>query len=373
MSSRSTSPKTPFGGQATEPRLTRRRLLGGLATMPALFGLSACNPSGEPELPPLGTTGRAALLLPLSGQHTKLGQVMAEAARLGGAVDGPGAEIALHDAGADETSAVAAANRAVEAGANMILGPLFSNQSQAVAAAVGARVPVISFSNNDAIAGRNLYVFGITPLQSAKAVLRFASARGMRRIAVAVPPGAYGEQAVAAARKVAPEFGITLSDPLQASDPGGLVSRLAAASGGRLPDAVYLPAASAGLAPMVDAVKEAGLQVLGSEQWATIPPHQLGALNQAWFAGPDPISFEAFALGLEERIEGEAGVTAGLAFDAANMARLLGRLGQQDPKGLHRFAGFNGVLGPFRFMETGLVDRQLSILEVREGTTILVA
>lgn len=352
--------------------LSRRGFLGRLAASSALVGVAGCGAGGEAALPPPGTIGRAALLAPLSGPQASIGQIIRAAASLGGPVGGPGAEIDLRDAGTTEDSAVAAARAAVEAGARMVIGPLFSTQSRAVAQAVGSGVPVVSLSNDSAIAGGNLHVFGITPLQSAQAVLGYASARGLRRIAVVAPPGAFGARSVAAAQAVAPGFGITLSQPVVTDTADGLAARLTAASGGSLPDAVYLPAVRGAFEAQAAALSAAGVQILGSDQWSAIAPQRIAALQGAWFAAPDPIGFEAFAIALEEQVEGEAGIVAGLAFDAAEMARLLGRLGQQSEKGLLREAGFSGVLGPYRFLPGGLVSRGLAVLNVADGATTLI-
>ena len=354
------------------PGLPRRRLMQALASTLILPMVAGCGRAREPELPPPGTVGKAALLAPLTGASASLGQIMAEAASLGGNPIGPTAEVEVLDAGETEDSAVAAARAAVAAGARIVLGPLFSGQSRAVAQAVGGDVPVVSFSNDSAIAGGNLFVFGITPLQSARAVLGYAATRGRRRIAVVVPPGEFGARSIAAAQSVAPSLGVTLSEPVVTDSAAGLADRLAAASGGTLPDAVYLPAVGGPFEAFVQSVSDTGVQILGSDQWSSIEPSRVAGLRGAWFAAPDPIRFEAFALALEERAEAQAGIVAGLTFDAVEMARVLGRLGQQDRDGLLREAGFDGVLGPYRFLPTGQCERGLGVLNVADGGTTLI-
>jgi ABC-type branched-subunit amino acid transport system substrate-binding protein len=347
-------------------------MLRGLASVSILPLVAACGRSGEPDLPPAGTVGKAALLAPLSGASSSLGQIMREAASLGGNPTGPSAEVEVLDSGETEDSAVAAARAAVDGGAKMLLGPLFSGQSRAVADAVGRSVPVVSLSNDSAIAGGNLFVFGITPLQSARAVLGFAATRGLRRVAVVVPPGEFGTRSVEAAQAVAPNFGIALSQPVVSDSAAGLADAIAAASGGSPPDAVYLPVVGGPFGDFAQAVSATGLQILGSDQWSAIEPYRIAGLQGAWYAAPDPIRFEAFALALEERVEIEAGIVAGLAFDAVEMARLLGRIDQQDRDGLLREGGFDGVLGPYRFLPSGQCERGLAVLNVAEGTTTLI-
>ncbi|KZY05812.1 hypothetical protein A3728_16295 [Sulfitobacter sp. HI0040] len=320
----------------------------------------------------MGTVGKAALLAPLSGPRASIGQIMAATASLGGIPIDQSAEVMVLDAGDSSASAVAAARQAKAAGAQMILGPLFSGQSKAVAATVGRGVPVVTLSNDSSIAGENLFVFGVTPQQSARAVIGFAATRGKRNITTVVPPGAFGTLSAAAARQVAGQFGVTMPAPLVAGDASGLVSRLRELNGGKLPDAVYLPVVGGPFEAQAAALKQAGVQLLGSEQWSSIAPFRIPPLIGGWFAAPDPVRFEAFAIALEETVEAEAGIVAGLTFDAVEMARILGRLGRQDRKGLLRDAGFDGVLGPYRFRPDGECERGLAVLSVVEGATTLI-
>jgi len=200
----------------------------------------------------------------------------------------------------------------------------------------------------------------------------FAAPRGLRRIGVVVPTGAFGDRAIMAAQTVTSGFGVTLSTPVVLDIGAGVVDFLRAASGGSLPDAVYLPSVSGPFAAQAAALHGAGLQILGSDQWSAIEPYRNPDLIGAWFAAPDPVRFEAFAIALEDRIETEAGIVAGLAFDAVEMARLLGRLAQQDRDGLLREGGVDGVLGPYRFLADGQCERGLAVLNVAQGATTLI-
>ncbi len=346
---------------------SRRKVLFGSSAALLLSSCGALDGFGEDELPPAGTVGKAAFIAPLSGPRASIGQIMRDAASLGGVVAGPLAEIEVIDGGDSDEMAVAAARRAVDGGAKMIAGPLFSGQSRAVAAAVGRGVPVVSLSNDAEIAGGNLFVFGVTADQSARTIFGFAATRGKARVGIVVPPGELGIRFIAAARVAAQGFGLTLGEPVVAGDTAGLIDRLRAASGGTMPDAVFLPVASGPFAAQAAALGGAGVQILGSNQWSTIEPWRTPGLRNAWFSAPDPIRFEAFALAFEEATGQTAGVVGGLAFDAAEMVRLLGRRAQQNAAGLTREAGFDGVVGPYRFLASGQCERGLAVLNVAEG------
>lgn len=297
---------------------------------------------------------------------------MTQAASVGGGGNPSSAEIFVVDSGETPESAIAAAQSAVADGAMMIAGPLFSAQARPVADAVGRSIPVVSLTNDSSVAGGNLFVFGVTPLQAAKSVMGFAAGRGLRNIAVVVPPGRFGNLSVTASQTVAAGFGFNLFTPVIAADASGLIENLRAAGNGRLPDAVYLPVVGGAFEAQAEVLSSAGIQILGSDQWSAINAPRIPALQDAWFAAPDPVRFEAFSIALQEQTDAQAGVVAGLTFDAVEMARLLGRIGQQNRAGLLREAGFDGIVGPYRFLENGLCERGLAILKVTDGATNLI-
>nr|WP_289085695.1 ABC transporter substrate-binding protein [uncultured Sulfitobacter sp.] len=210
------------------------------------------------------------------------------------------------DAGDSPETAVAAAQKAMDGGAKMLLGPLFSGQSRAVAEAVGRGTPVVSLSNDSSIAGDNLFVFGITPQQSAKSILGFAATRGKRNVVTVVPPGPFGALSAQAAQSVVAATGGTAPPAIVAASAAGLIDKIRAANGGALPDAVYLPVVGGPFEEQAAAIKSAGVQLLGSEQWASITPYRIDALQDGWFAAPDPVRFEAFATAFTAFSETEA-------------------------------------------------------------------
>ena len=352
---------------------SRRVFLQSLVGASALFGLAGCGAFGsdEPALPPAGTIGRAALLAPLSGSRASIGQIMRQVASIGGGANGS-AEVFVVDSGETAESAIAAARSAVADGAVMIAGPLFSGQARPVADAVGRNVPVVALTNDSSVAGGSLFVFGVTPLQSAKSVMGFAAARGLRDIAVVVPPGQFGELTIVASQTVASGFGFNLVSPVTSSGSVGLIDELRRAGDGKLPDAVYLPIVGGPFEAQAAAISGAGIQILGSDQWAAINAQRISVLEDAWYAAPDPVRFEAFAIALENQVDTDVGVVAGLTFDAVEMMRLLGRIGDQNRDGLLREAGFDGIVGPYRFLESGQCERGLAILRVTSGATNLI-
>jgi len=361
--------KTQQGQSPDGPNAARRRLLGGLAAGAAVTLVPGCGAVDTLRSSGGGTPGpgQAALLLPLSGASSDLGALLDQAVRLGG---GPGIGIDIFDAGSTPDSAVTAARTAVDSGAQMLVGPVFGAQAQAVSRAVGSRVPVVTLSNDASLASRSLFVFGVTPAHSAQAVLALAAQRNLRDMAIVVPPGDFGAQSVAAVQAIAPTLGIRMRAPLVRSAAGGLTDALAA--GGGMPDAVYLPAADATLRPFAEALAGQGIQLIGSAQWAALDLEDERAFRDAWFAAPDPLRFAPFRDAFAEAAGQAGGIIAGLAYDGTDLLRVLAQRGAQTRAGLLSEEGFSGVLGPYRFLSSGQCQRGLAVLKVGAGDFSLI-
>jgi ABC-type branched-subunit amino acid transport system substrate-binding protein len=354
----------------------RRSILTGLTASVSLSLIAGCaggaldaDSGSDSKRTPL--PGRAGLLAPLSGSSSGLGQIMRNAASLGGNVLSDTGEIGLYDTGDTPEKAVAAARLAVGAGARMLVGPLFGAQAEAVGRAVGSSVPVVTLSNDTSIASRNVFVMGLTPEQSARSVLGFAARRGLASVGVVVPPGEFGQRAAAAAVAAGRSLGMQIINPITTNDPGTARAALLQAAGGNLPAAVYLPSAGPEL-DVLAAAFNGSTQILGSSQWSARDPSRTTALRDAWFAAPDPVAFEPFALAYQDAHGEAAGILGGIAFDAIESARLLGRIRQQDREGLLRENGFNGVIGPYRFESDGTCTRGLAVLKVGAGAITLI-
>lgn len=349
-------------------QLSRRCLLMRASAAALVSVTSGCGqfslPNAAPVFDPRGSD-RSAMLLPLSGPSAKLGQRLRDAATLGG---GPGIGIDILDSGSTPQSAVAAAKMAVASGAQMLVGPVFTAQTEAVSKAVD--VPVITLSNNAALAGRRTYVFGVTAAQSAQAIMSIAAQRGLADVATIVPPGPFGAQSAVAAEKVGATLGLGMRPTLVRSNAEGLVSALQA--NGSMPQAVYLPAADGTLAGFAEALQGQGVQLLGSTQWSALDLSNRRAFRGAWFAAPDPLRFAAFDETYQQASGTAGGIITGLAFDGVELLRILSQSGQLSATGLTRKDGFTGVIGPYRFLRSGLCERGLGVLKVGAGEFSLI-
>ena len=181
-------------------------------------------PQAEPAVPPAGSlelgrslpdTGpvvadgppRIALLLPLTGRAAGVGVAMRNAAELAlFEIADDEFALSIHDTGSTPDGAAAAAQKAISAGARLIIGPLFSTEVAAVAPiARPAGVSVIAFSNDRSVAGNGVWVFGLLPGQQVQRVALYAGSQGLTRFGALVPANAFGSATLQALNDAPPE------------------------------------------------------------------------------------------------------------------------------------------------------------------------
>ncbi len=332
------------------------------------FALAGCEASGF-AAPSQRGAGEAALLLPMTGANAAIGAAMGKAADLAGFGRAPEAMPRRYDTADTAEGAAAAAQAALDGGARMLMGPLRSDQTPAVLAVAGS-VPVVTFSNDDRLVGA--YVFGVTAAQSVAAMFSYAVARGFTRVAVVGSPGALGAATGDAAVRIAAAGGLNLS-AVVLRDPSapGLVQAVREASGGVLPQAVFLPDGGAALAGFAQGLRGSSMQVLGSVQWGIGDALANPGLEGAAFAAPAPDLFQPFSDRYLAAFGAEPGIVAALGHDAVLMALGLGDVGALNKRGLQRKAGFTGVLGGFRFDASGRCHRDLAVLGIEDGKVVI--
>jgi branched-chain amino acid transport system substrate-binding protein len=370
------------------PRQARRSFLGIAGAM-ALLALAGCVPRGERPLPrpepvpedetrPVPLPGdenrnRVAVLVPLTGANSGVGQSIANAANLA-LLDtgGQGIRITVYDTG---KGAAAAATQALAEGNGLILGPLLAEDVGAVAPiARRGNVPVVSFSNDASVAGDGVYIMGFTPDQSIERVVTYARAQGVQRFAGLIPDGVYGRRAsqalIDSVEKAGGRMVAMQSYNRSSAAMNGAIARLNAQSGY---DAVLI--ADGGriamqAAPAIRSGPSRQARILGTELWNT--ETGLGAqagLRGAWFASPSDARFNQFRTRYRARYKTNPYRLASLGYDAVLLAvRLSGkewRIGRTFPaNALRQSDGFTGVDGAFRFRKDGTAERQLEVKQV---------
>ena len=358
---------------------------------------------------------RVGLLLPFTGASEavqKVASAMFDAAQLAAFEAGDDRFLIIpKDTRGTPEGAAAAARSALADGAEIILGPLFSETVAAAApVARAANAPLIAFSSDVDSAGDGVYLLSFPPEIEVARVTDYAMGAGMQRFGLIAPANAYGQRvSTAFTQELSARGGILVHEERYEQDPDKMLApakRLAAystevippelrhgfdpsnpgavgAAGGNaygfqavlMPEQGTLLRALAPLLPYYN-VNINQVKLLGVSAWNNPRLTREPALKGGWFAAPDPTIAAAF----EERFRAAFGETppklASLAYDATLLAARLG----QSPRRRDRFdmrviesrSGYFGADGLFRFRADGTIERGLAILEIQPGGIQLV-
>ena len=166
-------------------------------------------PAGPPQEPVAVGTGqiRVGLILPLSGAGNAgvAAQSMRNAAELALVeFQNPNIQLLIKDDGSSPQGAQAAAQQAIDEGAEIILGPLFGLAVPGAAqVARGRNISVIAFSTDSSVAGRGVYLLSFLPESDVERIVAYAVSTGKRSFAAMLPDNAYGNVVEASFRQAA--------------------------------------------------------------------------------------------------------------------------------------------------------------------------
>lgn len=324
---------------------------------------------------------RIALLVPMTGSNAGVGKSLANATQL-----------AILDARSDSIrittydtapGAAAAASQAVADGNTLILGPLLADDAREVAPiARRAKVPVLSFSNDTAVAGNGTYLLGYSPNQSIDRVVNYAKGTGVTEFAGLIPTGLYGERAsTALLRSVESAGGRVVAMETFDGRPGALTTAVSKLS--RAPyQAILIAGAGNTAVTAVPVIRRSAsgksARILGTELWNTDSALASNAvLNGAWFASVPDNYYRQYAVKYRARF-GEAPYRLStLGYDAVLLTIRIARdwkPGTPFPEArLVDRDGFAGLDGAFRFGRSGVAERALEVQEVRGGNSVTVS
>ncbi len=357
---------------------------------------------------------RVGLLLPFSADN--------EAARRVASAMFDAAQLAVFDAGderfllipkdtrGDAEGAASAARSALADGAEIILGPLFSESVEAAAIVTrAARTPMIAFSSDLTAAGNGVFLLSFPPELEIARVTEFAMSQELTRFGVLAPMTEYGDRVSGAfAQEVFTRGGVIVHEERYQQDPDAMLApakRLAQYSKEIIPvemrhefegDRLQAPAPNASaeagytqgfqavlmpeqgtllraLAPLLPYynVDINRVKILGVSAWNNPRLTREPALRGGWFAAPDPEITRSF----ENHYAGAFGAApprlASLAYDATLLsARLAATQRRRERFSIEAIADPNGYFGAdglFRLNPDGTVDRGLAILEIQPG------
>ncbi len=345
-------------------------------------------------LPPV----KVAILLPLSGQHAKLGESMLNAAQM-----------AMFDVGYNNFTLVPkdtkgtpqgareAARAALQDGAKLVLGPVFSPSVKAARQVTqSANVNMIAFSTDWTLANNNTYLLSFLPFDQVERVVSYATRAGNSRIGLISPTDTYGNGVVSAYNALASRYNIEYSRVERFSPNGKDLTpimrkfsdydaRKAINNAHGAPfDAVLMPVGGA-MARQIGSflnhydmppreVKRLGTGLMDDASLASDR-----TLDGTWFAAPAPKPRQKFERRYHTLYYTKPPRIATLAYDATALSAILARTGLQrnnrpafDQTSITNPNGFSGVDGIFRFRPDGIIERGLAILEYRKGKIVMI-
>lgn len=333
-----------------------------------------------------------ALLVPGGSENTGdniLAQSLQNAARLAiNDLEGVNIDLRIYNTAGDAGQAAAQATAAIQDGAKIILGPVYSASANAAAVAVAPRgVNVLSFSNNTAIAGGNLFILGPTFDNTADRLIRFAASQGKGNVVIAHDNSEAGQVAQAAiSGAISRTSGASLKEsvPYERSQQGviqAIPTIRAAVAGGA--SSVFLTAGSEGALPLLtQLLDESGVdpsetQYIGLTRW-DVPPQtlELPGVQGGWFATPDPTMTQRFSDRYAAAFGGAPHSIGGLAYDGIAAIGALVQAGNRDAltaSALTQGAGFQGVNGIFRLRGNGTNERGLAVAQIQEKRVVIIS
>lgn len=369
---------------------------------------------------------RVGLLLPLSGPHAALGKALLQAAQLALFDFGdPRLFLLPRDTAGTPDGAAHAAENLIAEGAEVLLGPVFSDA--VTAAAEPARrngLNVIAFSTDRNVAGDNVFLLSFLPEQEVERIISYAQQQDIWRFAALIPETAYGDRIEEAFQRNAgnaatilpgmtepPRIARYWNTPEAMHDSAKIIAdyeerRLALAEqielleksddpfakealeelkhretlGDVNYDAVLIAeggAALRALAPLLPYydVDPSKVKFLGTGLWNDPSIHQEPALIGGWFPAPQPEAAARFRSEMQAVYGSHPPPVAALAYDAIALIAVLARnpsAATFSRQALTSPDGFAGVNGLFRFRENGLSERGLAVLEVvKTGTRVI--
>ncbi len=343
------------------------------------------------------TNVKIAILLPLSGQHAKLGNAMLNSAQM-----------ALFDIGFDNfellpkdtkgtpDGAKKAAQSAINNGAELVLGPVFSSSVKAARQITQkANINMIAFSTDWTLANNSTFLIGFLPFNQVERVVNFAVHSGYKNIGVISPRDAYGESVVSAYKAISQKAGVRTSR-MTSFQAGGhdlnntirkfsdYDARNASHNAHGAPfDAVFMPMGGALASQTGRLLNQYNLPAHKVKRLGTgLMDDKLLArdrsLEGAWFAAPDPQTRNKFERKYHNIYFSKPPRIASLSYDATALAITLAQIGYSNntdtfnSRAITNANGFFGVDGIFRFRKDGIVERGLAVLEYRNGSIIAI-
>lgn len=366
-----------------------RKSMGKAAAILSTLVLAACQPSGDGPATAPSDTVNVALLVPSgSGQASDqlLARSIENAARMAITdLGGVKIDLRVYPTSGQPAQASAAATQAVADGASVILGPVFAEEANAAGlAASQAGINVLSFSNNPAIAGANVFVLGPTFDNTARRLAGYAVRTGKSQVMIVHDRNPQGEAGRAAIQNGVVSAGgrIVATGSYEFSQNGIVqaIPGIAAQAKSSGAQAVFLTADTAGALPLVtqllseNGVSPAVTQYVGLTRW-DIPAATLSlpGVQGGIFAMPDPALYAQYQARYQSTFGEQPHPVSAIAYDGIAAIGALAKQGRgMDRASLTQGAGFVGVNGVFRLLPNGTNERGLAIARIQNNAVTVI-
>ena len=346
---------------------------------------SGTRPHGAADLSAARETQlRVGALLPLSGAYAATGRELFQAVEMAlFEADAAGVVLLPRDTASDADTARAAFAELAADGVSLVIGPLFAWTAEAVVPEAGRRgIPVLALSNDISVAGRDAWMLGVHPGGEVRRIIRHVLATSNQRVGLIAPETGYGDAVVEAYQlEVAPQNRSGVIRYGENSEPGAVVQQFVDGAQGavnRAGDAILIAARGNALRAMAAElayrnVAPDQVRYLGLSSWRTSDLQGEPALVGGRFADLPEDSFRQFAIRFRRIYGTPPSRTAALAYDAAAVAANLAAVSpDRRPARLQAPQGFRGLLGAFRLLPDGTVERGFDVYEVkRDGYSLL--
>jgi len=334
---------------------------------------------------------KVAILLPLSGESSAVGNAMLDAATM--AVSDSYLTIAsdqIHsriilipkDTGQTAADTKVSAQQAIDQGATFIIGPLFSQSVNAIAPiAKEKHIKLLTFSNNSAVAEEGVYVFGFLPEQQIDRMSEYAYLHNFQRIALLAPNDAYGEKVKTRLIDSYGHKGGTVAPvELYAPSPSNIdaaVTRLSQTYA-NLPEerrfqAIFIAEGGTQLKNIIAALKKSKIdltkiKLIGTGQWDDPGIAKIPEMQGAWFPAAPPEAYDIFEKRFVATYNYQPIRLASLAYDAVTLVSTLTMATPGSGITTEALTDPAGFIGPanslYRLNPDGTSQRQLGIMEV---------
>lgn len=371
-----------------------RKYAGRIVALMSIIWLAACQPvslSGDnngQNIDPKALVP-VALLVPGgsgNGDDDLLAINLENAARLAIAdLQGVNIDLRVYSTAGNPSLAASVAIQAVKDGAKIIIGPLYAEAANAVGVAVAGRnVNVLAFSNNEQIAGGNVFILGHTFQNTANRLVSYATRQGRGNIMTVharTHAGEVGRAAIASAiaRAGATQAGVGSyefsQDGITSAVPG--IASTIRNSGAQ---AVFFTSDTAGALPLLiqmlpeNKVDKSLVKFIGLTRW-DIPAQTLSlpGIQGGWFATPHPSMSAKFHARYSAAFGQPPHAIASLSYDGIAAIGALVKSGKAlTTPNLTQGSGFVGTGGIFRFLSDGSNQRGLAVAQIQNNHVVIV-